>query len=201
MTKKRLTAGELSQKAAADTTKYKSMEVGYGLTETVGQNLEQCAKNHFHIIDEPEFCVVMILASDPLIHNALRIKYYAWPFLPKPRPNQSCFLYTKATNKFKRLWVLPCAETMACLSSMVAVDKAYKTMKGWSDAFFDGKFFQHIRNQHGINLLSEGEYLELHREELIKAGCKQAETLPAEPFDFSKVMPKKAVDTIVAPTE
>lgn len=201
MSKRRLTAGELSVRASADTTKYKSMEVGYGLSEQVADNLELCARNHMSIIDEPEFCVVMIIAKDPLIHNAMRIKYYAWPFLPKPRPNQSVFLFTKATQKFRRLWVLPCDQTMACLSSLITVDKAYKTMKGWSDAFFAGKFFEHIRAQHGIDMPSEAEYLKAHRQELIKAGCKEAESLPPEPFDFSKVMSKKIVDTLIAPAE
>ena len=191
---KRKTAGELSLKAASDKTKYDPLEVAHALCDDVMDQLRICAERHKSIIDEPEFCVVMILADDPLIKGLLRRKFYAWPYLPKPRPRQSCFLYRRGTDDFKHLWVLPDALSMAVISEMKFVAKHWKNMKGWSDAFFSGTFFDYIRSQHGISMLSEGEYLEANREKLIEAGCKQTHSLPAEPFDFSKISVKQVVD-------
>lgn len=194
--KKRLTAGELSIKASSDTTKYKSLEVGHALTEDIAIELMKCAHRHIHIFNEPEYCVGYVIASDPLIKNVMRRKFFSMLYLPSPRPNQAVFLYSKLQDKFtKRLWVLPNAATMAELSEMIIVDKQYKTMKEWCDAFFDLNFWPFIRKQHGINMLSESEYLNAHREELIKAGCKDGKPSFTEPFDFTKISVKQIVDT------
>ena len=198
---RRKTAGELANQALQDKTKYDSLEVGHALTDDVAKQIQICIERHMNIIDEPEFCVVMILADDPLIKGILRRKFYAWPYLPKPRPRQSVFLYRKGSDSIIRLWVLPDALSMATASEMNHVSPQWQTMKGWSDAFFDGQFFEHIRHQHGITLLSEGEYLNAHREELIKAGCKEVETVPTEAFDFSKIAVKHIVDTNTAISE
>ena len=111
----------------------------------------------------------------------------------------------------KRLWVLPNAESMAKLSEMIVVADHYKNMKIWCDAFFHGwvykkedntwrnttptHFFKVIRKQHGIDMLSESEYLNLHREELIKAGCKEVNTTLTDAFDFSKVATYKVINS------
>src|ERR1043165_3910228 len=113
----RLTAGELSKKALNDNTKYNAIEVGHAMTDDIDSQLRLCIENYKNIIDEPEFCVVMVIAKDPLIKNAIRRKFYCWPYLPKPRPNQAVFLYNKALDKLtKRLWVLPCDMVMAELA-------------------------------------------------------------------------------------
>jgi hypothetical protein len=191
------TAGELSHKANADTTKYDALEVGHALADDIGIHLRQAIDNHKHIIDEPEFCVVMVIAKDPLIHNLMRRKFYCWPYLPSPRPNQSVFLYNKAQDDItKRLWVLPSDMVMAELAGTnVIVDKRYATMQAWSIAFFKGTFWEFIRYEHGITMLSEHEYFLAHREKLIEAGCKIPSSSVSDPFDFSKIQSKKIIDS------
>jgi len=197
-----MTAGELSRKASADTTKYDALEVGHAMTDDVMDEIRECINNHNKILDEDEYCIVRLIASDPLIKNAKRIKYYAWLYLPKPRPNQAVFLYNKRTDKIKRLWVLPCAEVMAELAgSDLLVHKRYQTMQAWSVAFFKGTFWEYIRHEHDINMLSEHEYFLKHREELIKAGCKIPDMPISEPFDFSKIEVNNIVDTQAAIVE
>jgi len=212
---RRKTAGELSLQASSDKTRYDPLEVGHALTDDIMPQLRECINTHNAIFDENEYCVGFLIATDPLIKGVMRRKFFAMLYLPSPRPNQSVFLYNKAKDRIvKRLWVLPSASVMAKLSDMDIVDQKYATMKAWSDAFFHGwkyekvtnsainttpnHFFNFIRKQHDINMLSEKEYLEANREKLIQAGCKVAETKPSEPFDFSKISIKKIVDTKTA---
>jgi len=196
----RQTAGELSKKALSDHTKYDALEVGHAMCDDIEKNLYESIQKHKHIIDEDEFCVVMVIAKDPLIKNLIRRKFYCWPYLPKPRPNQSVFLYNKQLDKItKRLWVLPSDMVMAELAGTnVIVHKRYKTMQAWSVAFFKGTFWEYIRYEHNIKMLSEHEYFLKHREELIKAGCKLCDMTRTEPFDFSKIAIEKIVDTQTA---
>ncbi len=196
----RITAGELSKKAMADTTKYDALEVGHAMADDIEKHLYESARNHFSIINESEYCIVMIIAEDPLIKNLKRRKFYCWPYLPKPRPNQAVFLYNKVKDKItKRLWVLPSDMVMAELAGTnVIVHKQYQTMQAWSVAFFKGTFWEFIRYQHNIDMLSEHEYFLEHREELIKAGCKIPDSNFSEPFDFSKIAIEKIVDTQTA---
>jgi hypothetical protein len=217
------TAGEISNKLRKDTTKYDALEVGHAMTDDIMPHIRQCIENHKTIIDEPEFCIVMLIAKDPLIEGVTRRKFYAWPYLPKPRPNQAVFLYNKALDKItKRLWVLPSDVVMAELHSLHHVAKPYRTMKAWSDAFYkgwkyvkskshglvvgrdpvEGKFYnsdpfhfwKFVRKDQGIDMPSEHEYFLQHREELIKAGCQVPDAGISEAFDFSKIQIKKVVD-------
>lgn len=194
----RKTAGELEQQIAKDTTKYDAREVGHAMAEDIGMQLRICIDNHKNIIMEPEFCVVMIIATDPLIKTAKRRKFYCWPYLPSPRPNQSVFLYNKAKDDIvKRLWVLPSSMVMAELAGTdVIVHKRYQTMQAWSVAFFKGTFWDYVRHDQNINMPSEHEYFLANREKLIKAGCKVPKSRVAEPFDFSKIAIKEVVDTV-----
>lgn len=193
---KTLTAGELSKKAMQDTTKYDALEVGHWMAEDIEKQLYESAKLYHDMIDEDEFCIVMIIAKDNIHKNMIRRKFYCWPYLPKPRPNQSVFLYDKKSGLIKkRLWVLPSDMVMAELSSLSVVHERYKTMQAWSVAFFEGKFWEYIRYESGIDMLSESEYLSQHREKLIQAGCKVPNSRIVEPFDFSKFNIKKIVDT------
>lgn len=220
---KRLTAGELSKKALSDTTKYQAREVGQALADTIAPELRKCIENHKNIIDENEFCIVMIIAKDPLISNLQRRKFYAWPYLPKPRPNQTVFLYNKGKDKIThRLWTLPSDMVMAELHSLSHVDKVYQGMKAWSDAFYKGwkyipnpvkgkpgqfvntdplYFWNFVRADQKIDMPSEYEYFLQHREELIKAGCKPLDSTYSEPFDFSKIAIEKIVDSQQAVVE
>jgi hypothetical protein len=192
----RISGGELSRKALADTTKYNALEVGHALAEDIEPHLYQAIANYENMIDENEFCVVMVIAKDPLIKNLMRRKFYCWPYLPSPRPNQSVFLYNKSLGRItKRLWVLPSDMVMAELASLAIVDKRYKTMQAWSVAFFENKFWEYIRYESDITMLSEHEYFLKHREELIKAGCKLPTSNIAEAFDFDKIQIEKVIDT------
>lgn len=198
---KRKTAGALALGAARDSKVYDYLEVGHDMTQDVFEQLKICAEKHSTIIDEPEFCVVMLLADDILIKGLLRRKFYAWPFLPKPRPRQSVFLYNKHKDKFIRLWTLFNAANMAVCGNMRKVAPNWKQVKGWVDAFYKGVelhdesyFHRYIRKEHGITLPSEKEYLEANREELIKAGCKETKSLPPEPFDFTKIVVNQVVN-------
>jgi len=194
MKRKRKTAGEQSVKAASDTTKYDALEVGHALTHDIAKQLMICAYRHEAIFDEDEYCVGYVIAGDPLIHNVMRRKFFAFLYLPSPRPNQAVFLYNKRKQQFtKRLWTLPNALTMAELSEMSYVHKNYREMKGWCDAFFKLKFWPYIRKQHGITMLSESEYLNANREELIKASPEQVKPSGPEPFDFSKIAVNKVI--------
>lgn len=196
---KRKTAGELSLKAASDSTKYDSLEVGHALVEDIPRELMICAHRHNLIFNEDEFCIGYVIASDPLLDNVMRRKFFAMLYLPSPRPNQAVFLYNKKKDEIiKRLWTLPNAATMAELSEMSIVDKKYKDMKGWCDAFFKLNFWHYIRNQHDISLLSEHEYLQANREELIKAGCKETKTSRTDSFDFSKISIDHIINTKTA---
>lgn len=193
---KRVTAGELSKKTLGDKTKYDAREVGHAMADDIEKHLYESIQKYTPMIDEDEFCVVMVVAKDPLIKNLIRRKFYCWPYLPSPRPNQSVFLYRKSAGKIvKRLWVLPSDMVMAELASLAVVDKRYKTMQAWSVAFFEGKFWEYIRYESGIDMPSEREYFLQHREELIKAGCKVPTSSDTDPFDFSKIHIEKIVDT------
>lgn len=209
----RITAGELAQKALSDTTNYQALEVGHALADDIGVHLRESIEKHRNIIDEDEFCVVMVIAKDPLIKNLMRRKFYCWPYLPKPRPNQAVFLYNKRLDRItNRLWVLPCDAAMAELHDLRYVASRYQTMKAWSDAFYKGwklikgkfvntdpfYFWDYVRKDQSIDMLSEHEYFLKHRSELLQAGCKLPDASIVEPFDFSKIAVEKIIDTVQA---
>ena len=192
----RTTAGELANKALQDNTKYDAIEVGHAMTDDVDKQLRICIDNHNKIFDEDEYCIVRVIAEDPLIKTLKRFKYYGWLYLPSPRPNQAVFLYNKKQDRItKRLWVLPSPQVMAELASNITVDKKYKTMQAWSVAFFCGNFWEYVRHDQGIDMLSESEYLAAHRDKLINSGCNVIQGKFVDPFDFSKISIEKIVDT------
>ncbi len=194
MKKKRKTAGELSLKATCDSTRYDPLEVAHALTDDVYEQLCICAQRHLPIIAEDEFFVVIIVAGDPLIQNLRRHKYCALIHLPKPRPQQTVFLYNRHTQKFKRLWSMPDAKTMAVIDEMNYVAPQWQDTKRWVRSFFKGTFFEDIRKEHGIKRLSEKEFLDLHHEELVKSGLKNTDPNISQPVDFSKVMTNEVVN-------
>lgn len=195
---RRKTAGELSLKAASDNTKYDPLEIGYALCDDVVKQLYICAERHEKIFNEDEFFLCLFIASDPLIKGVRRHKYAAFLHMPSPRPNQSCYLYNKKTQEIKRLWTLPNPLVMAKISEMPYVSPQWQMTKGWCDAFYEKSFWDHIRSQNNISHLSEHEYLDSNREELIKSGCKESESVPTDAFDFSKVTIEKIIDTKTA---
>lgn len=188
MTRRKI-ASELSKQALSDNTKYDAKEVAYAWTDDIYGQLLESIGLYRDKIDQDEFCVVMVIAGDPLLVNLRRRKFYCWPYLPSPRPNQAVFLYNKRLDRItKRLWVLPNEKAMAIFATQnLVVKKEHVTMKKWSISFFRGTFWRDIRKQHDIKMLSQEEFDQLNREELIKAGLQDREPRPAEPFDFSKI--------------
>lgn len=199
---KRKTAGELSKKAMSDDTNYNVLELAHYLCEDIPSELRKSINIYKSMIDEPEFCVVMLIGKDPLIPNLIRRKFYCWPYLPSPRPNQSVWLYSKAKDDIiKRLWVLPPDTAMAKLAYDPNPPFEYLHMQAWTCAFYAGRFWEYIRHEHEIDMLSESEYLKAHRDKLIQSGCKVSDTRVTEPFDFSKISIKNIVDTNTAVSE
>jgi hypothetical protein len=190
------TAGELVQKIKHDNTNYLAREVGEAIVDNTHAELIKCIEIHNKIFDEDEYCLVIQYARDPLIKEAVRKKFWASLYLPKPRPDQAVFLYNKRADVItKRLWVLPNAVLMAKLASVAVVPEEYKTMQAWSVAFYAGAFWEYIRYEHNLSMLSEQEYISANREKLIEAGCKIPTPDITEAFDFSKVNVKKIVNS------
>jgi len=186
---KHKTSGQLSHKALSDTTKYDALEVAHASTDDTMDQLLESVKTYYDKIDAITFCVVMVISKDPLLVNLKRRKFYCWPWLPSPRPNQAVFLYNKMLDKItKRLWVLPCPETMAYITEPgFMVGKEYQTMQHWSRSFYRGTFWKDIRDEHKIDMLSQEEYFALHADELANSGLYIEDPGIAESFDFSKI--------------
>ncbi len=208
------TVGEASLKAAADTVRYDPLEIGDALTNDILIEVWKCIDAHYAKIDEPEFCIIMLRASDPLIQGVMRRKFYAWPYLPKPRPEQLVFHYRKLDDMIQRLWSLPSAKVMAVLSEMSNPAPQWKQTKSWCDAFFCGfkydkkkdiwvnnnelAFFDFIRLQSNIDMPTESEFLNTHRAELLIASKNDVISNLPDPFEFSKIStkvinPKKSI--------
>lgn len=197
----RKTAGALALKAKSDSQVYDPLELGYALTDKVMDNVLECAHRHSTIFDEPEYFIVLQRASDPLIAGVMRQKFYGDLYLPDPRPEQSVFLYNKITQKIKRLWSLPSAKVMAIISEMKTVAPQWRNTKIWCDSFFNKCFWEQIRKENNFNHLSRYEYINSHREELVKAGANDSLTGNSEPFDFGKIQIEHIVDTKTARTD
>lgn len=189
------TAGELSRKASSDTTRYDPLEVAYALTDDVYDQLMICAEAHCSIFDQPQFCLGLYIAGDPLLKNLRRHKYCAFPWLPEPRPQQSVYLFTKSTQKIKRLWSLPNAAVMAVVSEMGYVAPQWQETKAWCDAFFDKTFFETIRGRNNLSMLSQQEWLDLYGPKVGDPVSDQVKGNVADTFDFSKIFTKQVVDS------
>ena len=71
---KRKTAGELSQKALSDTTKYDALEVGHAMADDIEEHLYKSIDTYKNMIDEDEFCVVMIRNGKPFEQHEQRLR-------------------------------------------------------------------------------------------------------------------------------
>lgn len=203
----RKTVGQIYQDCLTDSTRYDPLEVGHEITDRMAAELNKCVEKHLDILDVPEFCVGMLICDDNIVNNVKRIKYYAWPFLPEPRPRQTVFWYRRSTDQLTRIWSLPDAKTMAHLASMQAVSKEWMLSKFWVDTlyqWFNGLvtglqpyyFYEVIRRQTGCKMLSEKE----HVAQLVNSGQKassschdQIDTLFPETFDAFKPFESKVV--------
>lgn len=189
-----MTAGAKSLKAASDWSNYDGIEVAEAQMWDTPKNVFDCAHRHMSIFDEQEYFIVMVRAGDPLIHGLVRQKFYAYMYLPSPRPEQAVWLYNKALDKVQFLWALPPAKVMAAITEAHVVSKKWERTRGWCKAFFEGSFWTHIRNQHNIKHLSEHEYLLANKSRLIEASGDQVKPLGADTFDFGKIAVDKVVD-------
>lgn len=200
---KRKTAGELCLKAASDQTKYDPLEVAHGMCDEMENPLIECVKKYDTIFEGvDEYCPAIVFANDPLLENIKRHKYIAFPYMPLPRPEQVVFAWNKQAQKIKRLWALPNAAVMATISEMQYVAPSWQSTKNWCDAFFAGRFFELIyRENPKIAILDQESFLNLYREKLIQAGCKDIDTLSPDTFDFSKIHINHIVDTKTASLE
>jgi len=194
----RLTVGAQALKARQDNTRHDPYELGEALCNDILDQVWQCINIHHDTIDEPEFCVVCVTATDCLIKGVKRRKFYAWPYLPNPRPNQMCFLFEKRSDMIRLLWTLPGPDVMAVVSEMSNVSPIWERTKRWSDSFFNGTFHHDIREEHDISLQSESEYLAANREKLIQSGCKEIDSSFTKPFDFSKITVNQVINTQAA---
>lgn len=189
------TAGQLSAKAARDTDSYCGFEVADEMVKDVEAQVFECARNHKETFAQDEFCVVMLLAGDCVIKNMIRRKFYAWPFLPKPRPNQTVWLYNKKTDTIRGLWCLPASDAMATLAILGNTDPAYANMRRWSSWFYTTKFWDKIREENGIKMLSEEEHLQGISEELTKGVPESFCPIPTNPVDALKFDAEEVSDT------
>lgn len=196
----RIPVGEQARLAQKDQTKHDPLELGEAFCKDVMENVWLCIDAHKEKIDEPVFCVVLLICTDSLIYGLKRRKYYAWPFLPNPRPNQVVFYYEKSKDSVIRLWSMPNPAVMATISEMSYVAPQWQQTKFWCDRFFfdmmhsQKTFHQSIREMHGISLECETEMLTAKAEELIKAGANEPDANFSDPFDFSKIMAPKIID-------
>jgi len=196
MTKLRgMTAGEAEDKIRQDRTVYKAMEVAEAACHDIMQEVEKCASSHHDIIEDSEFFVIMLIGDDNVLKTVTRRKFYAYHYLPQPRPNQSVWMYSKASRSLMFIWALPEPMTMAALSTMMAVDPAYQNMKMWSDWFYSGKFSQHVRKHfQKPDWLTEGEYLAANRAELSQAVLDKDSRLGTNPLDSTNVDVQNLID-------
>jgi len=195
------TAGELQNKLRLDTTKYDQLEVGHAVTEDYWDELRECAKIHnpmYSAVGLDDYYIISDLVKDPLLSAVVRRKFHAWPCLPQPRPGQSVFYYNHLTDKIINLWVLPKAATMAYISELSAVSKFYLSMKEWSDAFFDQRFWGFIKSQNTETLLTDREFFALHGDKFAKFLQDQGSSLDTEPLDDGKISFNEIVDTVKA---
>lgn len=191
----KVTAGMLAQQASLDSYNYSPVDLAMEWTKSIEEELWKCVEAHKNKIDEKEFCVVMSYADDCVLSSVIRRKFYAWPFLPKPRPRQSVWLYRKGGQDLQLLWSLPKADTMAKLGVYLDIPKEYRRMAKWVRAFYDNTFFDTIRKEAGITLESNGEFLKAHSGKNGESILDNSHASISDTFDFGKHLKTKVIDS------
>jgi hypothetical protein len=158
------TAGEIQNDLVKkDREAYSPYDLGYAISDDLDEQVNDCIQRHINTFAKPEFCVVMVLSTDPSLITVVRRKFYAWPYLPCPMPSQSVWLYSNGKVRF--LWALPDQNTMMDLVEAAVVNPEYQRMKDWATWYYNFDFWTNIREQHGIEMLSEREFNNRNREE------------------------------------
>lgn len=174
--------GQMQNEALADSTRYDVRDISQAVIDDLPKHLWECVDKYKPIYDEPMFCIVMLLVDDNVLKGIVRRKFYAWPFLPKLRANQTVWLYRKGDDTLDMLWSMPEPMTMAWLATVSPPPKNLERMKHWVDAYFDGRFYEAIRKDNKLRLETESEYLKNHAVELRKAALDGHEALGTDPM-------------------
>ena len=153
----RETAGALANRALKNDSQ-DAWDMAKEWTKDIIPEVWKCIDMHKPICPDKEFCVVMLYADDSLIPNCIRRKFYAWPWMPKPRPRQTVWLYRKESDDIQGLWSLPEAETMARLATDGNIPKEFTNLARWCRSYFRWTFSRDIRKEYRIDLLTEEEY-------------------------------------------
>lgn len=188
------TAGALANKALSNDNQ-DGWDLAREWTKTVIPEVWKCIDIHKPICQDKEFFVIMLYADDCMIPNCIRRKFYAWPWMPKPRPRQSVWLYRKETDDIQGMWSLPNAELMARLATddHSKIPKEYTNLAVWCRSFFKGTFPQDIRKFYKIDLLTEEEYNSRFLPELVQPVQNNLFGEGPDAFDFEAALTGKNV--------
>ena len=189
------TLGEKYNRVKLDNTKYDPVDMAFAMVDKVPQELVTCADRHKNIFGEEDYFVGYVISDDPFLKGIRRKKYHAMLFMPTPVPEQAFWLYNKVLDTWHFMWCLPKPWAMANYASLTHVDKKKRRMKAWCDAYFNGTFWETIREMHGIEHLSQEEYRLKHRNEIPDFVVDNRNACLSEPFDFSKVSFGDVYDT------
>lgn len=144
------------------------LDLGYAFSNDIYDGVIQCIDAHWYTFGDhvKKFCVYCVLCpGEGDLKYVIRRKFFAWPHLPYPMPNQSVWLVDKEQESVMFLWSLPTPQTMAEMSESYGVSKEEVRMRTWCIEFFKGCnfFWQCIRDMHGIDFLSEPEFNDRNR--------------------------------------
>lgn len=176
-----LTPSEILRRSLYDPTKVKSMEVAREMVNTVEQELIDCIERGKKKLSDPSFAVVQLTKKDYFFQNGLKREFLFSAFLPKPTFDQAVWVYDRRTDKCTFMWSIPDRECAASLCEMISVSKEWKRSADWCKMLYKDPqlIIDRRRAETKIDLETEKEYLELHREELTRALDDYIKTLAA----------------------
>lgn len=183
----RETAGALASRALKNDHEH-PQDLGNEWSKDIIDEVWKCIDAHKNVIVDKEFFVVMVYADDSLIKNCIRRKFYAWPWMPKPRQRQTVWLYRRDSDTLQGLWCLPNAIIMARMATENDVAKKYNRTKNWCLSYFRGTFPKDIRKEYNINFLTESEYNSRFSPDPLQSSDYDPLTLGANAFDFEKAL-------------
>lgn len=172
------------------------LDLGYAFSDETYKGVIECIGRHYDVFGShiKQFCVSCILCyGEGSLKYLIRRKFYGFPFLPTPCPNQAVWMVDKEKEEVTFLWTLPTPEKMAMLSEEFSFLANEARMKKWCDWFYKGAFtfWENIRTQHSISMLSEMEFNRRNRE--MGAKCVNDDVLgtPADSLYLPEVRIKK----------
>lgn len=178
-----------------DTSAYCAFDLADELVKDVDKQVWECFKRHEYTFDTEFFCVVMLYASDCAVKAMVRRKFYAWPFLPQPRCSQTVWYCKRGVGPIKMLWALPASDTLATLATLVTVHKDYRNMQRWARWIYEPGFYERIRKEAHIPMLSEEEHLDIVRKKDPKPVTEDLGPTPTNPIDSIKFAAQEVADS------